>query len=255
MTAEAQRHFPYEGVFNFRDAGGYRAADGRQVRRRRLFRSDAVHRMTEADAARARKELGVVNVLDLRRDDEVQRDGVGLGPLLQSPTRHHRFSILPMLDRPGGVTAALDEEHGRGPSGGRYMAYLDMGAREFAGAVELLANEASYPALIHCTAGKDRTGVLVALLLNVLGVDDDTIVGDYELSNRSTQMLVEAGRIPNDASPEDLQRYYGAPPEAMTTFLQRLGEQFGSAQGYLTSRGVSDDALDRIRAALLEPAG
>lgn len=254
--ADPERHIEFERASNFRDAGGYRTAGGRSVRWRRLFRAGALHRMTDADAKRARSKLGVVTVIDLRRDDESPPGGDGLGPLV-SAVRHYPLPVIPYDGSGRSVVDMLDAAVGRGISAERYAQYLRLGGGQFARAIELLADGANYPAVVHCSAGKDRTGVLVAMLLELLGVDEETIVADYALSNRGlgdrVARLRENGRLRGDASsPDEMQRLYGAPPGAMAGFLVLLRAEHGSARGFLASQGVEDATFARLEELLLE---
>lgn len=256
MTTDVDRHIPYDSVFNFRDIGGYRTRDGRAIRWRRLFRSGALHTMSADEAAHAHEELGVRGILDLRRPDEIESEGEDLGPLVARVEWRENFSVIPMPGDPGPglpgpVSQTLDEVYGRGPSGPRYAAYLERGASQLRGALRALTREQTYPALVHCSAGKDRTGVVCALVMNVLGVDDDTIVEDYALSNLSTPKLL-AMREVEVGEDEDVQRLYGAPPDAMADFLVRLRETYGDARRYLRSQGLADDELNRLTDLLLE---
>ena len=250
MTSEPARFIDVEGVLNFRDGGGYETTEGNRVRWRRVFRAGALHGATPESASLVRSELGVRSVFDLRFPDEVTRPGT-LGPILDAPVRHHHLSVIP-----DGGSALLDEEFGRGISGPRYGSYLRYGAERFANMFKLLAEPDSYPAIVHCSAGKDRTGVSLALLLDLLGVDHETIRDDYDLSNRSLDGLIEmvraAGRPVDGETFEERRRLYGAPPEAMAGFLEHLRTEHGSARGYLESVGVSSTELDAIREGLLE---
>jgi protein-tyrosine phosphatase len=232
VTIDPERHLPYDSVFNFRDIGGYRTAQGRTIRWRRLFRAGALHTMSEADAIHAHEALGA------------------------RVAWRENFSVIPMPDDPGPglpgpVSQLLDEAYGRGPSGPRYGAYLERGASQLRGAVRALTRAETYPAVVHCSAGKDRTGVVCALVMNVLGVDDDTIVQDYALSNLSTAKLL-AMRDVEVAPGEDVQRLYGAPPDAMADFLLHLRNTYGDARGYLRQQGLTDDELDRLASILLD---
>ena len=256
MTTDPDRHLPYDSVFNFRDLGGYRTAQGRAIRWRRLFRAGALHTMSDAEATHAHEQLGLRGILDLRRPDEIESEGDDLGPLVARVAWRENFSVIPMPDDPGPglpgpVSQSLDEAYGRGPSGPRYAAYLERGASQLRGAIRALTRAETYPAVVHCSAGKDRTGVVCALVMNLLGVDDDTIVRDYALSNLSTPKLL-AMRDVQVAQDEDVQRLYGAPPDAMADFLVHLRRTYGDARGYLRRQGLSDDELDRLPALLLE---
>ena len=122
--------------------------------------------------------------------------------------------------------------------------------------IEILADPANLPAIVHCTAGKDRTGVVVALLLSVAGVDDETIVNDYALTGANlTEEWMEARRA--DASRygltwEALSPALETPPGAMRATLAHLREQYGDASGYLVSIGVAPESVSRIRVNLTE---
>ena len=256
MTTDIDRHIPYDSVFNFRDIGGYETRDGRRIRWRRLFRSGALHTMSEEEARHAHEVLGVRGILDLRRPDEIESESDDLGPLVERVPWRKNFSVIPMPGDPGAglpgpVSQMLDEVYGRGPSGPRYAAYLERGASQLRDALRALTSEDTYPALVHCSAGKDRTGVVCALVMNVLGVDDETIVADYALSNLSTAKLLSMRDV-QVGEGEDVQRLYGAPPDAMSEFLVRLHETYGDARGYLRAQGLSDDELDRLATLLLE---
>jgi protein-tyrosine phosphatase len=250
MPDEPARFIDVEGVLNFRDRGGYETTEGNRVRWRRVFRAGALHEATAKSASLVRNELGVRSVFDLRFPNEVDRPGT-LGLILEDPVTHHHLSIIP-----DGGSALLDEEFGRGISGPRYGSYLKYGADRFASMFNLLAETSTYPAIIHCSAGKDRTGVSLALLLDLLGVDHDTIRDDYDLSNRSLDGLMDrvraAGNPIEGATHEDHRRLYGAPPEAMAGFLEHLRSEHGSARAYLESIGVPSANLDTIREGLLE---
>ncbi|MEZ5261759.1 MAG: tyrosine-protein phosphatase [Acidimicrobiales bacterium] len=169
-----------EGPSNFRDLGGYQAADGRIVRWRRIFRSDAL-RLTDADVAVLRDEIGLRLVIDLRTGFEFgHRDGGGnenyvRRNLAVGAQRVH----LPMVDETRIQRQASDER----PIAARsYLKMFERGGPALAEAFSLIAEPDNHPLVFHCAAGKDRTGILAAMLLGLLGVDDDTIVADYALS-------------------------------------------------------------------------
>jgi len=249
------RFISFERVVNFRDLGGYRTADGRKVRWRLLFRSGALNNMTATDTERAR-QLGIRNVLDLRRVDEIR---AGVGPLMTPPVRHH---ALPLLPEDGSIQ--LNERFGQRISAERYFAYLGFGAKPFIDILELLAQQETYPAVFHCSAGKDRTGVVAALILDILGVDTGTIVEDYALSSRAADSLLllwrrlfaerkEQGLLPKDAQFQQLPAdYLASPPEAIRDFLERVRSEFGSSRGYFEAQGVQPTMFERLQAALLE---
>ena len=261
-TPTMPREFEFERVFNFRDLGGYAVADGRRVRWRRLFRSGALHRMSEDEAARTAADLGIGTVIDLRSDAEV--DHAGLGPFVAGTVRHHvPFGVDPSLlrgDGGGGGDGGDDADGGDDGDNGRwefgehfYVDQLDRWSGGIGEALHLLADEDHHPALFHCSAGKDRTGVLSALLLDTLGVDEATIVDDYAISERHmarlAQQMRDDGRIKDGQQPHP---GLGVWPEAIRRLFEAVREQHGSVAGYLETLGVSERTRRRLVELLVE---
>ncbi len=252
------RHLAFEGTFNFRDVGRYRTGDGRMLREGMLYRSGALHHVTPHDAQFAIDSLGIRTIFDLRHRGEISAAG-GLGPLADDDQVDRvSLEIVPFERINKSLTEELDAAHGRGPSGGRYFAYLDFAQAPFVELFERLARPETYPVVVHCVAGKDRTGVLIAMILDSLGVNRETIIDDYALSNVSTVELLEhlqnAGRFEGDIPASEF-RLLGAPLEAVTGFLDRVHEKYGSSRGYLESIGVGAEAFESLEAALLRPDG
>jgi len=243
------RHYPFEGCFNFRDIGGYRAAGGRVVRWGRYFRAGRQDRMTPDDIARA-AELGVRTQIDLRRPDEVESSG--RGPF--AATLGSRYVGLPVL--PAGSYEQLNRE--TGTLGERYLAYLQYPSAPWRRVFEVLADGASYPVLLHCTAGKDRTGVITALLLSVLGIDRGVIEEDFALTNRDVPRHVEyvarGPGFPEGMTREAFTRSAGVREDAIRVFLDGLEELHGGPLQFLLSIGVHDAMQNAIRENLLEHA-
>lgn len=243
------RHYPFEGCFNFRDIGGYRAASGRVVRWGRYFRAGRQDRMTPDDVTRA-SGLGITTQIDLRRPDEVESSGRGPFESLGS-----RYIGLPVL--PAGSYEQLNRE--TGTLGERYLAYLQYPDEPWRGVFEVLADNASYPVLLHCTAGKDRTGVITALLLSILGVDRDVIEADFAITNRDVPRHVEyvarGPGFPDGMSRAAFTRSAGVREDAIRVFLDGLEDLHGGPLPFLRSLGVNDAMQDAIRENLLEDAG
>jgi protein-tyrosine phosphatase len=237
------REIPFHQVFNFRDLGGYPGHDGRTVRWRRLFRSDALSGLSEDDRDRF-LGLGVRTVLDLRRDYEVERDGRvpawdGLSYHNLDPG-HREWDHTPYRD-------------GLSPS--RYLAdrYRDMveeGAPRFAEALGMLANEATTPAVVHCVAGKDRTGVLCALTLALLGVSDEHIDADYTRSTAGNERYVQWLRA-NGRPDITMLAWWRSPPGTMRLFLSELRDRHGSVERYVTEAGLDRGSVTALRTHLL----
>ena len=241
-----QRRIELEGCYNFRDLGGYPTADGRSVRWRQLFRSDALHHLTQRDVTRLTDEFGIGHVVDLRSSKELRAEGRGL---LSSATP--RFHHLPLFDGdiPEGKarSAALSLAD-------RYVLMAESAKQGIARVVTTLA-ESYAPAVYHCAAGKDRTGVVSAVLLSVLGVREEIIIADYAASQEKLDAIIdrllatESYQEMLAVLPEDTQH---AEPETMISLLDRLRESYGSAFDYALAAGVSRDSLERLRDRLLE---
>ena len=243
------RHLDVEGIFNLRDVGHYTTHDGGAVRPGRLFRCGALHDVS------ALGHLDLRTVLDLRSDAEIERDAIACGPIRElDRVRRISLPLIPQQVNGLGVSAYLDSLVGPGISGRRYFKYLEVAAANIRVIIELLGEPDAFPAVVHCTAGKDRTGVIIALLLDLVGVPRETIVDDYDLSNRSVPQLVEhiqtVSQIKYEPSESELARF-GAPRDAMDGMLESLHREHGSAQGYLRSLGVDDRVFTAIKDALL----
>ncbi len=136
----------------------------------------------------------------------------------------------------------------------RYFIGLQSGGARYAEAAQLLT-ESTFPALIHCTAGKDRTGILVGLLLEVAGVPPEEIGLDYEKSNAAIDRLIahsrEFGRN-LDESREELTAWWQCPAERMAEFLGLVREEFGSGRGFFRAHGLSDAELNAVRRRLVD---
>jgi rhodanese-related sulfurtransferase len=242
------RLVPLAGAFNFRDLGGYRGLDGRVTRWGRLFRSDTLHELTAPDVELLRS-LGLATVIDLRTPRELAR--TGRGPLEPEPIRYRHLSVI--VDEDGEAMAAPSEDD----LAQRYLWYLDVGRPALVGSLELLADPESTPLVFHCAAGKDRTGVLAALVLDILGVERPVIVADYEITAGRMELIL--GRYRSD--PKFAARMAELPAsrfavEAVTMerFLDGLYERFGGARSWALEAGVGADAIDAMREHLLEPA-
>ncbi|MER7889505.1 tyrosine-protein phosphatase [Micromonospora sp. NPDC094482] len=244
-ATEVTRHIPFSATFNFRDVGGYAGHDGRTVRQGRLYRSDSLHRLDETDRA-AFTALGVRTVVDLRRPYEVERDG--RVPDWDGLTwRHIHPEHAEWGERP----------HEPGTSLARYLAdrYADLAQTGTAGVAEaigLIADATNAPVVVHCVAGKDRTGIVCALTLAVLGVADDEIAEDYGLSSAASQRYSAwlAATAPDAA--EVPAPFLASPPDAMRLFLAELRTGHGSVEGYLRHAGVTDAQLTALREHLLD---
>ena len=254
----ATRLVPLEGTLNFRDLGGYRTGDGRRVRWGLVFRSDGLEGLTESDLAVLRR-LGIRVVHDFRFELERQRRPSRLpgdGSIL--------VEALPVGAEPSQERELLDQvlagevtEIGVDFMIGEYVRMLELGAASFGRLLASIADPERLPALFHCTAGKDRTGMAAALLLSLLGVDEETILDDYELSTTyRSNPRVEQLRPALEAAGvvvEDVRPFLSAPRPALAAALATVHERHGTVEGYLTEQaGVAPATLDALRHLLLD---
>ncbi len=244
-----ERHHPYEGCFNFRDVGGYPAAGGQRVRWGKYYRAGRQDRMTRVDLAGLEK-LGIRTQVDLRKPDEISDQG--RGPLPEMGADYHNISVIPE----GGTDQLTRLVGDTGISGKRYLGYLEFGPESWLRLFEILANADQHPMVIHCTAGKDRTGVSTAFLLSVLGVDRAWIEADYILTNRDVarqaDFIERTAGFPEGMDRDLMMHHAGVPETAMRDFLDGLHERWGGPLEYLRDIGIDDATMKAVRKHFLE---
>jgi protein tyrosine/serine phosphatase len=238
------RSLSLEGADNVRDLGGLPTVDGRRTRRGRLFRGELIPALVEADVEILVAKVGLRSVVDLRTRGEVRHHaGTWLEhdvAWIHCPFRVSGFGPVP---GPGADYVAA------------YLGFLAADPRPVLLAAGTLMNPGSHPALFHCAAGKDRTGVLSALLLDVLGVSRQAIGEDYALTSRALAQVLErlAGLEPyrdnlRGADAAD----HEARAETMIDFLQQLDDRHGGAEAWFRAQGMAPEVIDGFRAAMLE---
>jgi len=232
-----ERALTFTDLFNFRDLGGYRTADGRTVAWQRLYRSDDLGRLAGNDQDRF-VALNIRTVVDLRRPEEVAE--LGRVPELAGVAYHHLHLVHPHWGPQEQVDLAARTEF----LAARYSEMAATGGEAIGDALRLIADGRTAPLVVHCIAGKDRTGMVCALTLSLLGVDDATIGADYALSETSEA----AFRASRGESPRP---YMVSPARAMTDFLGGLRAGYGSVEAYAKSIGVTPDHVAAMRAHLL----
>ena len=244
----------FEALFNFRDLGGHPTSTGATTAYGQIFRADGVHRCAEADITRL-EQIGMSRVIDLRTQRERSEDGC-------FDEAHHLIDYrhVPVLEEVRGVAGASSEPR---PVEERQLALLDTYRRilstrgdRLVAVLELIAS-APGPVVFHCTAGKDRTGLVTALVLSSVGVDDDRIAVDYGRSRDAMDRLVEWYRAnrSEDTTGANLRddrssRLLGADPVWMLTVLAEMRSEFGDAPGYLRAMGASPALVDDLRTRL-----
>lgn len=251
---------PLDGVANARDLGDLPIDGGGRTARDRLLRSDNLQGLTPADVRRLVDEIGLRTVVDLRTTVEVEKEGPG--PLTREPLvdiRH--LSLFPESGVMTDVDALLPWQGDRDTpvdptrrAVGFYLAYLEDRPDSIVAALRAIADSPG-AALVHCAAGKDRTGVVVALALTVAGVPRDAIIADYAATaDRMTELLArlrasDTYREDLDSRPDDSHRPRAVTMERLLTYLD---ESFSGPVGWLESAGFGAADQARLRARLVE---
>lgn len=251
MTQTSETPAPPQPVFttllNFRDVGGARTVGGGRVRTGRLYRSASPQFLDPAEAHRLVHDLGLRTRVDLRGRTEA-REGAPPEPVAaEVETAHLPLSAgRRMVDAAPSTSAAI---------AAHYLGYLERAGESLARMVRTLGESPRLPALVHCAAGKDRTGAAVALVLAAVGAERDAIVADYARTGDHLDAIhaqlsgVPAYQQRLAAMPEEA---FSAFPETMEVFLDRLDAEYGGARRYLRGCGVTAEELHRLEEALVE---
>jgi protein-tyrosine phosphatase len=256
---ETPRVLALEAAYNFRDLGGYHTADGRVTKWRTLFRADGLHRLTDADL-RVMRDIGLRTVIDLRTENElVER---GRFPLDSHPVGYHHVSLMDVIWDPGQAPVEASGAPVADFLLERYVEMIDGAGRRIGDIFAILAEPDALPAVFHCAAGKDRTGILAALLLSSLGVADADVVTDYALTGEAVPRMLAAWKAAEakQARPDSAAAvaappaaFLAAEPDAMARLLALIRAVHGSIRAYLRTLGVSGAVLADLESALLEP--
>jgi protein-tyrosine phosphatase len=246
----AERILPLQGAVNFRDLGGYATADGRRVAWGKIYRADALNHLSEDDLALL-GALGIKLVCDFRRYPEVEQ---APDKLSDSITYQH----MPVFPQdPIGRARALLLRHRYDPLFKQlYRTHIiDAGAPVMGALLRKAADPDNLPMVIHCTGGKDRTGVASALLLHICGVPRETIVRDYSLTNLSIERMLAvirkafATRRPTlGFKVEQTYPLLSARPELIEAAFAHIEAAYGSVDAYLRdAAGLKDGEMEAIR--------
>lgn len=229
------RHIRLAGTRNLRDVGGYRAGDGRVTRWRTLLRTDALDRLPAASQAELVR-LGLRQVIDLRWTSELDEF-----PSVFRAADAVRYLSVPLLDEDPGPGKSLADI---------YRMMLDVRGPQLVEVVRALLEPGGLPAVVGCAAGKDRTGVAIALVLAAIGVPNDVVAGDYALS---------AELFAAEVADEHLVDWRASPavvdcaPENMLEALDHLERRHGGPRALLLRNGLTQAELERLADLLTEP--
>ncbi|MDF1513398.1 MAG: tyrosine-protein phosphatase [Anaerolineae bacterium] len=250
------RHIPLQGAANFRDLGGYRTGDGRRIKWRLIYRSEALGRLTPADLAYL-SDLGLRTIYDLRTPSEIARVPDRIPETAQwiaMPAQDGDF------DKKYITTLLFNRKIIPAQMAMSYPQQLVKNARRFGAILSHFANPNNLPAVFHCTAGKDRAGLTAALLLGALGVPEQTIIADYTLSNLAYEKLFAIFLENNRTSlgyfgipMKELYPMFIADPAWMEGALTFIKQNYGSFHAYLLGPAEMDAVvLNQLRKNLLE---
>jgi hypothetical protein len=215
------------------------------VRWGRLFRSDDLSRLDDEDRE-AFSALGIRTVVDLRRPNEVEEDG--RIPAFDGFTYRHVHLVHPKWP----TQEFADTEERTTFVVERYHEMCDIAGSGLGEVLRLIADDAAAPLVFHCIAGKDRTGVVAALTLSLLGVADDVIAADYELSEAAEPLVwAYRERLYPELRGKRWTHITVSPRRALLNLLADLRERHGSIAGYAASVGVTDEHVAAMRAHLL----
>lgn len=240
----AMRHLPLEGTYNVRDLGGYTTADGHVTRWQTLLRADSLYALS-AETQQQLIDYGVRTIVDLRSDHELEQE-----PNAFAGSGSIRYINIPLL----GQMNSGDPAHMPRDLLTIYKYILDDAQPTVKAVMRAFLIDKGIPALFHCSAGKDRTGVIAALMLALAGVDDVTIAQDYALTAqylepkfaRYRQQAAAAGRDMSAFEPLLLSE-----PQTMLDTLEYLHRVYGGAAAYLKHTGLADSEIEQLRSTIL----
>ncbi len=241
-----------DGAVNVRDLGGLATEDGGTTAQGVLLRSDNLQGLSDKDVRRLVDDRGVRTVLDLRTPTEVRLEGPG--PLVAEGVRHVNLDLIPTWDVSGPSADRIvpHEQREANDLSHFYLTYLDQAPSQVVAALRVIADPGSGPVVVHCAAGKDRTGVVVALALVVAGVGRDEVVADYALTGER----IEAIRDRLVASPTYAEDMKSRPVDdmrphalSMRHFLDRMDER-GGVLAWLSAQGFGADEQAALRERL-----
>lgn len=250
QTATAPpRWVEFSGVDNVRDLGGLPVAGNRRTRFGLAYRASTLQELTPNDVGAFLGPIGLKTIIDLRLPDEARREGHGR--LADTPVRRINLPVRKADSKPSDMVPDSRQVD----LAELYRDLLVGSAESVVSAARIIADAGSHAVVFHCAAGKDRTGVLAAVLLDAVGVAADAIVEDYALSgqrlDRIRQRLV---RLPSYRGlPPVRKGVLGADPAVMHEFLMTLRAEFGGGSEWLLRHGLSETELAMLRETLVEP--
>ncbi|MGK7936512.1 MAG: tyrosine-protein phosphatase [Xenococcaceae cyanobacterium] len=231
------RHLQLAGCLNLRDLGGYATSDDKFTSWRTLLRGDSLHRLSPENQ-QAIIEYGVKTIIDLRTLSEVNRE-----PYVLSKSPEISYFNLPLIeeeDFPQLMAKKSLLEH-------NYFS-LEKRSPKIKEILEIIATKQT-AVVIHCAAGKDRTGIIIALLLAIAQVPVKTIAQDYQLSDRYLTSFY--ANIQEEAIKKGFAHMLLSPAEVIMDTFSYLDEHYGGVNGYLQTIGINQEQIKRLQTILV----
>lgn len=236
----SRRHLKLAGTYNFRDVGGYPTHTGGSTRWRTLFRCDSPHRLSEPDRA-SLIQGGLRTAIDLRQAEELAEAPNVFAASAQVSYRH-----LPLLNDTSSMPEVLPTLVEI------YRSILDERGDQVGAVLAAMAAPGGLPAVVNCTAGKDRTGLISALVLGLAGVPEETIVADYALSGACLAgVYLDEARQRAAAQGFSYDLLVRCDPNFMRATLAHVNQRYGGIEAYVRAIGVGDAEIDRLRRAIV----
>jgi len=260
------REIHLKGTSNTRDIGGYMTSDLRTLRRGQIIRSENLSRLTASDFQKL-EEIGVKTVIDLRTDKEHNKS-----PTVWQGDNPPRFFHFPVGDAHNDWFNAqrrmmkrnrFTEDQALEHMVEGYRMIAEVGPPSYQKLMDLVLDQSNWPILIHCNAGKDRAGVATTLILEALGVDRETIMEEFLLTNEMARIEEKAVFLAKESKKSSNGRksgrspsasawlpIVGVRPEMLEAFYASVDEQYGSMDAFLTELGVDQEARRALAASL-----
>ena len=245
---QRSRDLAWDGCLNVRDLGGHPTEDGGETRYDSVVRADSLHQLTE-DGWQAVVEYGIRTVVDLRMDEEREGDPPATAPV--------DLLHVSLFDDDKAVFEEVEAAARAAPDAAAatrevYLLFLEHFKANVATAIRAVVNAPEGGVVVHCMGGKDRTGLVTALLLELAGVDHEQIAADYALSEERLRPRHELwfAEAETEAERERLRRVAQTPASSIAEVLAELRRRYGGVEGYLQAAGLSDDDLRLARARL-----
>jgi len=234
-----QRYIELSGAANVRDLGGYRTQEGQETAWHRVLRADSLHKLTAEDKQTLR-DLDVRHIIDLRFEQELAK-----APNVFADDSEIKYDSVSLVTGNMGISI----EHLPKSLAEMYIGMIDESQDAIRKVLQIIASVHGGAVLYHCTAGKDRTGVISALLLGLVGVSKDVIAADYALTAARLESIMPALRAhrPAELSVEQYEVLIGVEPQAMLDTLNYLDTKYNGTEAYLRTIGVTENEIEALK--------